>query len=209
MKHDADQQSNQVEQFWEGFYQRQERIWSGNANPVLVDVASTLSPGTALDVGCGEGGDAIWLAQQGWQVTAVDVSSTALNRATIEAKNAGVASHIDFQQHDLASTFPAGTFDLVSAQYLQSPVEFPRERVLQAAARAVTPGGILLIVEHAQNPLPAPEKILTMLNLIPSEWHTERAETAQRQATGPQARHTAIMTDNIIIIRRLVNKGNM
>ena len=58
-------------------------------------------------------------------MTAVDVSVTALDRASTHAATAGVEARIDFQQHDLAHTFPAGAFDLISAQYLQSPVEFP------------------------------------------------------------------------------------
>jgi 2-polyprenyl-3-methyl-5-hydroxy-6-metoxy-1,4-benzoquinol methylase len=126
--------SSQAERFWEGHYRGHERVWSGRANPVLVDVAGSLPPGTALDLGCGEGGDAIWLAGLGWRVTAVDVSATALDRTSTHATTAGVEDRIDYQQHDLAHTFPAGAFDLVSAQHLHSPVEFPRDRVLRAAA---------------------------------------------------------------------------
>jgi 2-polyprenyl-3-methyl-5-hydroxy-6-metoxy-1,4-benzoquinol methylase len=137
------------ERFWEAHYRNHARVWSGRANAVLVDVAASLPPGTALDLGCAEGGDALWLAQRGRQVTAVDVSATALRRAAAQAAAAGVEDQIDFQQHDLAHTFPVGSFTLVSAQFLQSPVEFSRSRVLQAAASAVTPGGLLLIVEHA------------------------------------------------------------
>ena len=115
----------EAERFWEDHYRRRERVWSGRANPVLVDVVGSLPPGTALDLGCGEGGDAIWLARQGWRVSAVDVSATALRRAAAYAATAGVADRIDFQQHDLARTFPAGAFNLVPTQYLQSPVELP------------------------------------------------------------------------------------
>ena len=138
---DREGDSSEAEDFWEDHYRRRERVWSGEANAVLVDVAASLSAATALDLGCGEGGDAIWLAKRDWQVTAVDVSVTALERASIEAAAAGVEARIDFQQHDLALSFPAGAFHLVSAQYLQSPLDFPRDHVLQAAARAVTPVG--------------------------------------------------------------------
>ena len=69
------------EQFWEDHYRRHERVWSRRANPVLVDVTGQLRPGTTLDLGCGEGCDAIWLARQGWRVSAVDVSDTTLRRA--------------------------------------------------------------------------------------------------------------------------------
>jgi 2-polyprenyl-3-methyl-5-hydroxy-6-metoxy-1,4-benzoquinol methylase len=211
--------SSQTEPFWEEFYRKHERVWSGRANPVLIDVVASLPAGTVLDLGCGEGGDAIWLAQHGWQVTAVDVSVTALNRASAYAVTVGVDACIDFQQHNLACTFPAGVFDLVSAQYLQSPVEFPRERVLQAAAHAVAPGGLLLIVEHASAPswsrnshphthFPTPQEVLAVLNLSPESWRTERLEASQRQAIGPDGQ-SGIVTDNIIAVRRLLNSGDL
>src|SRR5215212_1558411 len=75
----------EAEQFWEDRYRRRRPVWSGRPNPVLVDVVGSLRPGTALDLGCGEGGDAIWLARQGWRVTAVDISTTALDRAAADA----------------------------------------------------------------------------------------------------------------------------
>ncbi|HEV2093074.1 MAG TPA: class I SAM-dependent methyltransferase [Rubrobacter sp.] len=184
----------EAERFWEGRYRGRERVWSGRPNPVLVDVVGGLRPGTALDVGCGEGGDAIWLARRGWRVTAVDASATALDRATADTATAGVGDRIDFQRHDLALTFPPGAFDLVSAQYLHSPIEFPRVHVLQEAASAVTPGGLLLIVD--------PEETLAPLDLSPGEWHTERLEARKREATGPN-RRGATVTDNVIAVRRL------
>ncbi|MFI0040432.1 class I SAM-dependent methyltransferase [Streptomyces mutabilis] len=106
------------------------------------------SPGRALDLGCGEGGDAVWLATHGWHVTAVDIAPTALQRLTQHAARAGVTDRVSAQQHDLAETFPAGTFDLVSAQYLQTPYDLPRADILRRAAHALTPGGLLLIVDH-------------------------------------------------------------
>ena len=191
--------------FWEDHYHRRERVWSGRPNPVLVDVVGSLHPGTALDLGCGEGGDAIWLAQQGWRVTAVDVSTTALDRAAADAATAGVADRIDFRQYDLALTFPPGAFDLVSAQYLHSPIEFPRARVLQEAASAVTPGGLLLIVDHASvgpGSWAEPEETLAPLELSPDEWHTERLKASERQATHPNGR-VVTHTDNVVAVRRL------
>ena len=205
---------SEVELFWEGHYRRRERVWSGRANPVLVDVAGSLPAGTALDLGCGEGGDAIWLARQGWRVTAVDLSATALDRASADAVAAGVEARIDFGRHDLASTFPDGAFDLVSAQYLHSPVELPRDHVLRAAARAVSPGGLLLIVGHgsvrlpgARRPgphaqFPTPEEVLAALDLSPGRWSTERLGSPERQAVGPDGRSFTV-TDNVVAVRLL------
>jgi len=205
--------SSQAEQFWEGHYRGHERVWSGRANPVLVDVAGPLPAGTALDLGCGEEGHAIWLAWLGWRVTAVDVSVTALDRESTHAAMVGVEARIDFQQHDLAHTFPAGAFDLVSAQYLHSPAEFPCERALRAAASTVAPGGLLLIVDHgsvrpwAWNPdphtrLPTPEETLAPLDLSPVRWRTELLGSSERQAIGPNGQ-SATVTDNVIAVRRL------
>jgi SAM-dependent methyltransferase len=89
------------ERFWEGHYRGRDQVFSGHANPVLVGVAGLLRPGAALDLGCGEGGDAIWLARHGWRVTAVDVAATALERAAEHARTAGVADRITFERHDL------------------------------------------------------------------------------------------------------------
>ncbi|MET1074531.1 MAG: class I SAM-dependent methyltransferase [Umezawaea sp.] len=197
-----------TEAFWEGMYQARERVWSGRPNRFLVDVVEPLAPGTALDLGCAEGADAVWLAGLGWKVTAVDVSPTALRRAEAAAEGLGIA----FEQHDLGETFPQGTYDLVSAQFLQSPVEFPRERVLRQAAAAVAPGGLLLIVEHASAPpwsgmggdvrLPTAAETLAALELADGEWVVERADSPEREVTGPDDR-TATISDNVIAARRV------
>ncbi|MEV4491829.1 class I SAM-dependent methyltransferase [Micromonospora coxensis] len=198
--------------YWDELYAARERYWSGRANPHLVTVAGALPPGTVLDLGCGEGGDAIWLARQGWRVTAVDVSRTALDRAAAEASAAGVTGRIDFRRHDLTRDFPDGRFDLVSAQFLQSPIEFPRDEVLRAAARAVAPGGRLLIVEHGEMPpwarahhpethFPTPQETLASLALDPDAWHTERVEAVHREGTGPNG-ETGHLVDNLVLVRR-------
>ncbi|WP_348652184.1 class I SAM-dependent methyltransferase [Streptomyces sp. 71268] len=138
-----------AEEFWEARYRAGERLFSGEPNDALRTEVADLPPGRALDLGCGEGGDAIWLAQRGWRVTAVDVSPTALLRGARNARAAGVGDLVDWHRHDLARSFPTGTFDLVSAHFLHSPVELPRGQILRTAAAAVAPGGTLLIVGHA------------------------------------------------------------
>nr|WP_239485529.1 SAM-dependent methyltransferase [Micromonospora humidisoli] len=197
---------------WDELYRGRERYWSGRPNPHLVDVAGALPPGTALDLGCGEGGDTVWLARQGWRVTAVDVSTAALERSAAAVAAAGMAALVDFQRHDLARTFPTGVFDLVSAQFLQSPLEFPRAEVLRAAARAVAPGGRLLVVEHGAVPpwgnaahhhtrFPTPQETLAVLDLDPDGWHVERLDVPQRQATGPDGQ-TGTLVDHLVLVRR-------
>lgn len=202
-----------AETFWDARYQGSDKIWSGRANAILVELVEPREPGTALDLGCGEGGDAVWLAERGWRVTAVDVSRTALDRTAAHAAQAGVGDLLGVEQHDLGSTFPAGRFDLVSAQFLQSPIEFPRERVLRQAADAVAPGGLLLIVEHAAGPswapqefgdhrFPQPEETLTGLELPPEHWHAERVGTLQRQATGPDGEPGTLIDGVIALVRQ-------
>jgi SAM-dependent methyltransferase len=165
---------------WDERYAAADRIFSGNPNTALVPEVAGLTPGTALDVGCGEGGDAVWLARQGWTVTAVDVSEVALRRVAAAAAEAGVT--VEVQHHDLRQSFPEGTYDLVSSQFLYSYGDFPRERILRRAAEAVAPGGILLIEshqdlgpgEHPPVPFPSPAQLLAGLGLPPGEWKVLR-----------------------------------
>lgn len=134
---------------WEERYSGDEKVWSGNPNPQLVAEASALTPGTALDVGCGEGGDVIWLAQQGWRVTGADFSANGLARAARHAEEAGVADRVDWWQVD-ARTFTAEgrSYDLVTTHYLHPP-DAGMVDVVRRLAGAVAPGGHLLVVGHA------------------------------------------------------------
>ncbi|WP_145229067.1 class I SAM-dependent methyltransferase [Rudaeicoccus suwonensis] len=128
---------------WDARYSEESRIWSGNPNQALVAEVTGLTPGTALDVGCGEGADAIWLAQQGWQVTALDPSSVALERARAAAESAGVT--IDFRHTGL--TRMSQSFDLVSAFYPALPKV---DDAMTDLLDAVAPGGTLLMVHHVE-----------------------------------------------------------
>ncbi|MFB7949772.1 FAD-dependent oxidoreductase [Kitasatospora phosalacinea] len=192
-------------EFWEKRYGESEQIWSGRPNASLTVQAADLKPGRALDLGCGEGGDALWLAERGWRVTAVDISRVALERAAARAAVAGLTDRVDWQRVDLAHAFPSGAYDLVSAQFLHSPAEFPRERVLRRAAAAVAPGGTLLVTSHAAFPVkhdhphpdmhfPTPGEMLASLRLDPAEWTVELAEEHARHdhpehpVTDPDAR---------------------
>src|SRR5579875_2383028 len=125
---------------WDERYSGEERIWSGNPNPQLVAEVSGLSPGTALDVGCGEGGDVVWLARQGWRVTGADFSANGLARAARHAEQAGVADRTDWWQVD-ARSFAAGgrSFDLVTTHFLHPP-DGGMVEVVRRLAEAVSPG---------------------------------------------------------------------
>jgi SAM-dependent methyltransferase len=120
--------------------------WSGRPNGrFLVEIAG-LTPGRALDVGCGEGADAIWLAGCGWTVTAIDISEVAVARARAAAELAGAA--VDWICGDaLQMAVPAGSFALVSMQYPALP-KAAGEVAVRALLDAVRPGGLLLAVYH-------------------------------------------------------------
>lgn len=137
------------ESYWNDRYGRHGNIWSGKPNPQLVAEASGLLPGRALDVGCGEGADAVWLAGRGWRVTGVDISRVALERAAGHAAGLKLPGSIAWEHHDLLSwTPPEASFELVSAQFMHLPRE-DREPLFARLAAAVAPGGTLLVVGHA------------------------------------------------------------
>ena len=120
-------------------------IWSGNPNPALVEAATDLSPGRALDVGCGEGADALWLAERGWTVDAADISSVALGRAAARARERNL--ELNWRHADLVTDPPEpDAYDLVNAQFLQLPRR--TTEAVRGDGRRRPPGGTLLIVAH-------------------------------------------------------------
>lgn len=198
--------------FWEKHYRARRRTGGARPNPLLAEIATPLPPGAVLDLGCGAGGDTIWLARRGWRVTAVDISGTAVEGVRTRAHALGLADCVTAERHDLARSFPAGSFDLVSAQYLHTPFSFPRSQVLRTAAEALRPGGLLLIVDHGsiapwswnQDPdthFPTPDEVAADLALDPGRWPVLRADMPRRRATGPGGR-TATVTDHVLLIRR-------
>jgi SAM-dependent methyltransferase len=194
---------------WDARYAEADRVWSGNPNVALVTEVAGLPPGRALDVGCGEGADAVWLAAHGWDVTALDVSQVALQRAALHARQAGVRVrwvHAGLLEASLAR----GAFDLVSAQY---PVlrRTPTDVAERALLAAVAPGGTLLVVHHAEfDPERARERGFDPADyvqpaqvaaLLDDDWRVEVDETRPRSVeSGAGAGHTV---DQVLRARRL------
>ncbi|WP_082556882.1 bifunctional 2-polyprenyl-6-hydroxyphenol methylase/3-demethylubiquinol 3-O-methyltransferase UbiG [Modestobacter sp. Leaf380] len=185
---------------WDERYAASERIWSGQPNGALVAETATLTPGTVLDVGCGEGADAVWLAARGWAVTALDVSRVALDRAAGHARDAG--ADVTWVQAGLTDAeLPADGFTLVSAMYpaLRRTPDDVAERALLAA---VAPGGTLLLVHHADVDTDAAREAgfdpadwvspADVARLLDEAWVVEVDERRERHVTGGAgAHHTA------------------
>ncbi|MFB8274150.1 class I SAM-dependent methyltransferase [Nocardia colli] len=200
--------------FWDGVYAGRPAATDPRPNVRLAELVSGLPTGDVLDLGCGDGGDALWLAGQGWKVVAVDISAVAVARLTGLADARGLGEVVGAEQHDLHKSFPQGQFDLVSAHYLHTAFDLDRATVLRAAAHALRPGGRLLVVDHGstapwswnQDPdvrYPSPREIAAGIDLDPAEWRVERADAPRRIATGPGGR-TAEVIDHVLLIRRSI-----
>lgn len=207
-----------TKEFWDERYRSAAAVWSGNPNPRLVEHVTELAAGTALDVGCGEGADAIWLASRGWRVTAIDISTVALDRAAQRAAAAtDIADRITWQQVDLLSWEGARSagldgFDLVSVQYMHLPR--PELRSLhRALTAAVRPGGTLLIVGHHPSDLETsmgrpdlPGMFYTAAEIAaeldPQEWRILATEAPGRQAPDPDGRTITIRDAVMKAVRR-------
>jgi 2-polyprenyl-3-methyl-5-hydroxy-6-metoxy-1,4-benzoquinol methylase len=136
-------------QWWEQHYRGYPPAGAA-PSPHLVSELSSLQAGTALDAGCGPGGDAVWLAEQGWEVTAVDVSATAVEQAQLlaAAQAAGVAERITWLVADLLTWEPPRRYDLVVSQYVHPGVPFAE--FVARLSQAVAAGGTLFVAGHDQ-----------------------------------------------------------
>lgn len=203
------------ESFWDQRYGSSTAIWSGNPNPQLVSEAASLEPGDALDAGCGEGADAVWLAEHGWRVTAVDISTVALERGAAHARQLGsdVAERITWQQVDLLNWEPRPqTYDLVSAQFIQMPA-LQRAALVERLAAGVATGGTLLIVGHSTTDMEttahrphSPELFFTadeIASLLdPTLWRVAVKEVRQREQRDPDGNPVTVR-DEVVAARRL------
>ena len=131
---------------WDERYGTEELIWKADPNRFLVEELQALAPGRALDVACGEGRNAVWLASKGWHVTGVDFSRAGLAKAQRLATDRGV--EVAWVEADVVEWQPpSASFDVVVVLYLHLPAEQRRQALARAAA-ALAPGGILLVVGH-------------------------------------------------------------
>jgi SAM-dependent methyltransferase len=196
--------------FWEELYGSQTSVWSGRPNPQLVTEAADLRPGRALDAGCGEGGDALWLAESGWRVTAVDFSATALERGAKQAAAQGLDERISWVRADLTSWAPEGQFDLVSAQFMHLPTP-ERTALFARLAATVAPGGTLLIVGHHPSDLetearrpPVPDMFFTAEDVaatLDDGWDPVVTDARSRMAALPEG-HEVSIRDAVLVARR-------
>jgi SAM-dependent methyltransferase len=134
--------------YWDQHWQQRAPVAmeSNPANPYLVAGTSGLRPGSALDAGCGAGAEAIWLAGQGWQVTAVDISADALGRAGQRALASGLADQVEWVEADLTTWSPDTQYELVTTHYAHPAM--PQLAFYARVSDWVAPGGTLLIVGH-------------------------------------------------------------
>jgi thioredoxin reductase/SAM-dependent methyltransferase len=192
-------------------------VWSGNPNGALVAEVAALPPGRALDVGAGEGGDAIWLAEQGWTVTASDISQRALARVAGEAGRRGLDVEVLLRDANAVGPYPAEGFDLVSAQYASIP-RTPDGRAIGNLLAAVAPDGILLVVSHDLAPMREAidpnttsrpfdpdayvrvEDVLAVLASSPG-WDVEVHETRPRPSGAASTHHV----DDVVLRARRVS----
>lgn len=190
---------------------------SSEPNPHLVREVGDLTPGTAIDAGCGAGAEAIWLADQGWKVTAADIAEAALKVGEQRATHAGLGGQVHWVQADLSTWEPASTYDLVTTHYAHP--EIPQLEFYRRIATWVSPGGTLLIVGHlhkhadngatevshkhgpdqtsdageAQPPAEASVTAASITDLLdPAVWTIVTAAESPRTVTGPGGHPTTL-----------------
>lgn len=199
---------------WEARYSGVDRLWSGHANDWLPELAADWPAGTALDIGCGEGADVLWLAEHGWRATGLDLAPTAVERLNAEAGRRGVAERVRARVHDVtADTLPEGPFDLVTSFYMHGgpePGAINLPALLRDAAARVAPGGRLVAAVHCVNPpwhrhhhahTYTPDDLIEGLGDAVDGWTIEVSEERWREAAGPDG-EAGRRSDALICLRR-------
>ena len=184
---------------WDARYSAPDLAWGTEPNRRLVAEVSALPPGRALDLGAGEGRNAVWLVSRGWAVTAVDFSRAGLERAAAMADDAGV--QLELTVADVTTYEPAGgAYDLVILVFLRLPNP-PLGDVVARAARAIAPGGTFLLIAHDRTNLqhgyagPRDPAVLTTVDDVVARLEglsITQAEPFERTVTTDEGDHTAI-----------------
>ena len=199
------------DQVWHG--DRAHSMGASPPNPHLLEEVAELTPGTALDAGCGAGAEAIWLATRGWRVTGADIATAALDRAAERAAEAGVADQVQWVRADLSTWEPRSSYDLVTTHYAHPAM--PQLEFYDRTASWVAPGGTLLIVGHLHldgaedghgkghghghghgpdgPPASASATAATITaRLDPARWTVVTARESRRAVSGPAGDETTI-----------------
>jgi SAM-dependent methyltransferase len=195
---------------WDARYGEKELLWTAEANRFLVEVASDLEPGVALDLAGGEGRNAVWLAERGWRVTVLDWSKVALEKGRTLAEARGVAADVTFMETDLLDWEPSrASAELVMVVYLQIPSP-QRERLWRSAAAAVRTGGRLVVIGHDSSNLtdgyggPQDPAVLytaeEVAGVLADSLTVERSERVERPVEGEDGMHVAL--DNVTVAFR-------
>jgi len=191
-------------EFWDDVHRRPGHAHPGRPHPSVVEALADATPGTALELGCGAGAAAVWLAARGWTVTAVDVSQVALDRAAAHAAQAGVEDRVRWERADLRTWSTPETFDLVLALFVHSPLELDSAAVLALGAARTRPGGTLLVVGHhtlapwawTSDPapsLPTAAEQVAALGLREPAWHVRRAAEIPRAVTSGSGEEATVV----------------
>ncbi|MGO3681463.1 MULTISPECIES: SAM-dependent methyltransferase [Brevibacterium] len=218
---------------WEERYAGSDPIWSGNPNEALVAAVSGLTPGRVLDVGCGEGADVIWLAEHGWEATGIDLSQTAVDRATEAAAAKGVTA--SFEVADVSTWDPSGSesdagelrrggYDLVIGCFLHTRLPDTREELVGRVSEHVAPNGRLLLISHAEmppwaenhdeelghglghhhEPVTPNGDFALLIGGSPVRWEIEFAELRTREVEGPDGQ-PAELDDSVLLAHRITD----
>lgn len=207
--------------YWDDIWQgdRATAMAAGQPNPHLVQHIADLTPGTALEAGCGAGTEAIWLATRGWQVTAADIATDALARAAERAAASGVSDQVQWVEADLSTWEPDTQFDLVTTHYAHPAM--PQLEFYDRISSWVAPGGTLFIVGHLHHdnhgpagehghghghehpPAEASATAASITARLDSTiWEVATASESHRTMTGPDGRETPIHDVVVKAIRR-------
>ncbi|WP_115728536.1 class I SAM-dependent methyltransferase [Actinomyces culturomici] len=197
---------------WEDRYASAEQLWSGRVNEWLPGIAERLAPGRALDLGCGEGGDLLWLAQHGWVVVGVDFSSTAIRRFLDSAAEQDLVDRASGIVGDIENLEVAGLFDLVTIFFVHGGPDgegVDLWKLISDQRASLAPGGRIVVAVHAVNPpwhgarsrTYSVEELLAGLDFLDDKWTIECAEERWKDAPATESHPAGRRADAVLVLR--------